>query len=108
MLHVFEGEAQRILGGGVDTDEWHEVLVPKPTTSQSLLAEPLQYFFQSLGHNLQAVEYPYHVSWKTIRSWVETVTFEHDLAVALCAEIDIGNLTGVDGAITHELDRSFF
>ena len=41
LVHVLEDEAHRMLGGGVDTDERHEALVPEATAGQCLLAKPL-------------------------------------------------------------------
>ena len=46
MVHVFEDEAHRILGGRVDTDERHEALVPVATAGQCFFMEPLPAVFR--------------------------------------------------------------
>ena len=41
MIHELENESQWVLGGGVHSDEWHNVLVLETTAHQSFFVEPL-------------------------------------------------------------------
>ena len=41
MIHELENESQWVLGGGVHSDKWHNVLVLETTAHQSFFVEPL-------------------------------------------------------------------
>jgi len=49
MLHVLESESQWILGGGVHSDERHNVLVHETTACQRFSVESLSMYLQSTG-----------------------------------------------------------
>ena len=41
VIHKLENKSQWMLGGGVDSDKWHNVLVLEVATRQCFLVEPL-------------------------------------------------------------------
>ena len=56
----------------------------------------------------QVTKYPHRVERWRVRRRVEVVTLYRDLTVPSHADVDIGDITGIDGAVTDELNRPFF
>ena len=50
IIHEFEDEGQRVLGGGVYPDKRHDVSVLETTACQCFSVEPLGIDTQSTGH----------------------------------------------------------
>jgi len=51
IIHEFEDEGQRMLGGGVHSDKLRNVPVLETTACQCFLVEPLRIDPQSTGHS---------------------------------------------------------
>ena len=62
VIHEFEDESQWVLGGGIHSDKWHNVLALETTARQGLFVELLPIDLQRICCTLNA-HVAHHVCW---------------------------------------------